>query len=228
VNLLREYVRRLVEEDKLEEKRTVAPSSIIYCDMDGVLVDFETGTVELLNRLLDDPQALDSTAGKTYHKTLRKLHNELGTEWRLRGRPDMNIKPVRNFMFAVISENPGKFFGSLSPLADGVGELWSFLNSTGHAVKLLTAGVPGRQEAPTSEQGKKMWAVENLSPPPEDVILRPAAQKVEFATSAGVPNVLIDDKVSTVQAWNDAKGIGVLHIPGGSSATIARLQELGL
>ena len=81
---------------------------------------------------------------------------------------------------------------------------------------------------PTAAEGKKAWAMENLSPPPVEVILSPAKQKAGAATSGGVPNVLIDDKVSTIQAWNDAGGIGVLHIPGGSSATISRLQELGL
>jgi hypothetical protein len=196
--------------------------------MDGVLVDFETGTVELLNSLLDDPQAIASTAGKTYHKTLRKLHGEFGTEWRLRNASDINVKPVRNFMFAVISENPGGFFGSLSPLSDGVGELWSFLNSTGHTVKLLTAGVPGRQDASTAEEGKKAWAMENLSPTPQEVILRPARLKADFAMQSDVPNILIDDKASTIQSWNDAGGIGVLHVPGDSSGTIARLRELGL
>ena len=227
MSLLREYIRRLVEEAGLEGKKVVEPNTIIYCDMDGVLVDFETGTVELLGDLLDNPAAL-SSVGKTYHKTLRKLHKELGPDWRPRSRSDLDIKPVRNFMFAVISENPGRFFGSLLPLADGVGELWSFLNSTGHTVKLLTAGVPGRQDAPTAEEGKRAWAMENLSPSPQEVILRPAKLKADFATRGNVPNILIDDKASTIQSWNSAGGIGILHVPGNSSGTVARLRELGL
>ena len=101
------------------------------------------------------------------------------------------------------------------------------MNSTGRVVKLLTAGVPGKPEAPTSEEGKRMWAMQ-LDPSPQEVILKPAKQKAEHAVLDGVPNILIDDKVSTIQSWNDAGGIGIPHIPGGSSATIARLQELGL
>ena len=73
-----------------------------------------------------------------------------------------------------------------------------------------------------------MWAMENLDPTPVEVILSPASQKAGSATSRGVPNVLVDDKASTIQAWNDAGGIGILHTPGGSSSTIAKLQELGL
>jgi hypothetical protein len=131
-------------------------------------------------------------------------------------------------MFAMISEDPGGFFGVLAPLADGVNQLWPYLNSTGRVVKLLTAGVPGKSGMSTAAEGKKLWAVENLSPPPAEVILSPAAQKVGFATLGDVPSVLVDDKISTIQSWNDAGGIGILHVSGGSSETITRLQGLGL
>jgi len=222
---LRNFIREAVA---AEVSPRVQPSSVIYCDMDGVLVDFEAGTIKLLNSILDGEKIPGAKRGKSYWKTLRKLHNELGEDWRPQGRPDLNLKPARNFMFAVISENPGGFFGALPPLSDGVNQLWPYLNSTGHTVKLLTAGVPGRSEMPTAEEGKKMWAMENLDPPPKSVILSPARQKAENAAPGDTPNVLIDDKASTIQTWNAAGGIGILHTPGGSSVTIARLQEIGL
>jgi hypothetical protein len=223
MKLLREYIRRLLIETGGTMPQ-VQPGSVIYCDMDGVLVNFEAGAVSLINSALDGEYDL----GRGASKTLRKLRTALGEDWRAQSRADLNIKPVRNFMFAMISEDPGGFFGALSPLADGVNQLWPYLNSTGHTVKLLTAGVPGKLGMPTAGEGKEMWAMENLDPPPQEVILSPASQKAGSAISGGAPNVLIDDKVSTIQTWNDAGGIGVLHTPGGSSATIERLQELGL
>jgi len=233
ISLLHDYIREVIE---MKRSPIVESQTIIYCDMDGVLVDFETGTVSLLNSLLDDEKILDAKKGKTFWKTLRKLHNELGETWRVQSRADLDLKPVRNFMFAVISENPGGFFDSLPPLPDGLHKLWPYLNSTGHTVKLLTAGVFGNPEMPSAEAGKKMWAIKYLKPSPGEVILSTAKQKVEFAVSdGGVPNVLIDDKISTIQSWNDAteaagfgRGFGILHIPGGSAATILRLKGLGL
>jgi hypothetical protein len=225
MKLLRKYIRELIQEVVIESTSTVQPETVIYCDMDGVLVNFETGAVSLLNSILDNETSLD-TGSKKYQKTLRRVQRDLGPEWRAINRADLNLKPVRNFMFAVISGDPGGFFSSLAPLPDGVGELWPFINSTGHTVKLLTAGVTGNPEMPTAEEGKRMWAMENLRPRPSEVILSPAAQKPGFAVSDGIPNILIDDKVSTINGWNQRGGIGILHVPGGSSATIARLQKM--
>ena len=223
MNLLREYIRGLLIEAGGPMPQ-IQPESVIYCDMDGVLVNFEVGAISLINSALDGEYAL----GRGADKALGKLHDVLGEDWRAQTSADLRIKPVRNFMFAMIAENPGDFFGALPPLLDGANQLWPYLNSTGHIVKLLTAPVMGKPGMPTAGEGKEMWAMENLDPPPQEVILSPARQKVGSAVSAGISNILVDDKASTIQSWNDAGGIGILHIPGGSSATIARLQELGL
>jgi len=223
VNLLREYIRGLLIEAGGPMPQ-IRPESVIYCDMDGVLVNFEAGAVSLINGALDDEYVLGRRAGKA----LGKLRTMLGEDWRAQNKADLNIKPARNFMFAMISEDPGGYFAALPPLTDGVNQLWPYLNSTGHTVKLLTAGVSGKLGMPTAGEGKGMWAMGNLDPQPQEVILSPAREKAGFATSGGVPNILVDDKVSTIQAWNDAGGIGILHTPGGSSATIAGLQGLGL
>jgi hypothetical protein len=65
-------------------------------------------------------------------------------------------------------------------------------------------------------------------PLPTEILMSPATEKARHATTGDVPNVLIDDKPSTVDAWNDAGGVGILHSPGGSAATVRQLQELGL
>ena len=60
------------------------------------------------------------------------------------------------------------------------------------------------------------------------IIIIPAKNKKEYAVTAGIPNILIDDKPSTVQAWNSAGGIGILHQPGRSAATVSELIRMGL
>jgi hypothetical protein len=230
MNLLREYIRGIMEAEETELQATpeVHPESIIYCDMDGVLVDFQTSTIDLVNTLISGEPVPGIYPDKNYLRLLGKIEDELGADFVVSSGTDLSLKPVRNFMFHVIGMDPGGFYASLPPLEDGVNQLWPFINGTGNTVKLLTAGVKGRGGGRTSKEGKTMWAMENLSPSPSEVIETPATQKSESAEAGGIPHILIDDKASTIQSWNDKGGIGILHVPGGSSATIARLQELGL
>ena len=79
-----------------------------------------------------------------------------------------------------------------------------------------------------SLEGKTAWVEEWLTPQPSEIIITPAVQKIQFATSNGIPNIIIDDRKSTVDSWNSAGGIGILHAPGGSASTIEKLKELGL
>ena len=209
----------------------IPPASVVYCDMDGVLVDFETAVVGLLNRLLDGEPLAGAEMSKGYFKRLRKVQSELGPDWRAQDRPDLNIKPVRHFMMSAIGANPGSVFASMPPFRDGVDQLWPFLTSSGHIVNILSAPITSRAGAAmSSEEGKARWVEEWLDPisPPNEVLIVPAAQKADYAVRGGVPNVLVDDKASTVNAWNDLGGIGILHTPGNSGATIRALQELGL
>jgi len=223
MNTLREYIREV-----MEAIPQIQPESQIFCDMDGVLVDFETAVVDLVNHVLDGGSLSGVPLSKGYHKRLRAVINQLGPDWRARSRPDLNIKVVKNFMMGAIGANPGPVFAEMSSHPDAIAELWPFLNSTGHRVILLSAPIRARNEETMSAgEGKKIWA-EQLSPPPADIIIAPATQKVEYATTNGIPNILIDDKISTVDAWNVAGGIGILHIPKQSGATIRQLEELGL
>ena len=47
MNLLREYIKEV-----METTPQLQPGSQIFCDMDGVLVDFETAVIALLSSLL--------------------------------------------------------------------------------------------------------------------------------------------------------------------------------
>lgn len=222
MNLLREYIRETLQSPEVQ------PESVIYCDMDGVLVNFEEAVVNLVNNLLDGGHT-GVERSKGYEKRLRKVREELGPQWRAKNRPDLDIKPVRNFMMGIIGANPGPVFAEMKPHMDALTSLWPYLTSSGHTVNVLTAPIRARsQDVMSAEEGKELWVSRWLSPSPSTVIMSPAAQKAQYAVSGDVPNILIDDKASTIESWNQAGGIGILHTPGGSPATVARLQELGL
>ena len=220
MNLLREYIR-----EALEAPPVIQPGSQIFCDMDGVLVHFESAVVELVNHILDTGEIPGVASTKGHRKRLYWVQNELGKDWRATQRSDLDLKPVRNLMFSAIGQNPGPVFASMPPWPDALSSLWPYITSTGHTVNILSAPIRARVGAPsTTEEGKIAWIEKWLKPAPADIIITPAVSKVDYATSNGVPNVLIDDRASTVDAWNDAGGIAILHIPGGSSATIKKLE----
>jgi hypothetical protein len=197
--------------------------------MDGVLVNFEEAIVTLVNDLLDGAPLPGVEISKGYEKRLRKVREELGPQWRAKNRPDLDIKSVRSFMMGAIGSNPGPVFAEMPPWPDALGTLWPALVGSGHTVNVLTAPIRARSaDVMSAEEGKELWISRWLKPSPSTVIMSPAAQKSQYATSGDTPNILIDDKASTIMAWNDKGGIGILHTPGGSSATVKQLQRMGL
>jgi len=225
MSLIRQYIKEVLDPSVIP----VDKSSQIFCDMDGVLVHFESAIVDLVNQILDTGEIPGVPSSKGHRKRLNWVRRELGPDWRASSRPDLDLKPVRNMMFSAIGANPGPVFASMPPWPDALAELWPYITSTGHIVNILSAPIRARDSATmTAGEGKTIWVERWLNPQPSEIIITPAVQKVEYATSGEIPNILIDDKKSTVDAWNAGGGIGILHYPGGSSATIAKLKEIGL
>ena len=215
----------------------VSNETIIYCDMDGVLVDFAPAAVDLCTRILDD--SIDSETylqSNTIKKAIRRIRKEMGSDWRPGTEEDLDGGPIKKLYFAAIGFAPGKFFASLKPLPDAMELLWPYINNSNHEVKLLSAPIQIRQgyspveEATimTTEEGKKQWADKWLNPPPSEVIITPARFKQDCAKSGMIPHILVDDRVETIREWNAHGGIGILHITGDSAGTIQKLKQAGV
>jgi len=232
-------IRTIIREEL--ERPTVDPAAVIYCDMDGVLVDFVAGAVTLAAQIISGDIGEEWVRqSKSMRRALRDIHAEHDDNWRPTTSADLDLAPVRALMFAAISFAPGKFFSGLRPLPDGLSTLWPYITSTGHDVTLLTAPVGRRTKGDldagmSAGDGKKLWADNWLRPSPVDVVISAARSKPSNAVSGNVANILIDDKASTIKAWNDAtdaaglgRGYGILHVTGGSSQTVQQLQALGI
>jgi FMN phosphatase YigB (HAD superfamily) len=172
---------------------------VIFCDMDGVLVDFDEGYKEL--------------TGVTTQHADSQGKNEF---WKLY-RDSLKDKDI--------SER--SYWANLDWMPDGK-QLWDYIKEYNPYVLTAPSvnfDIPFEEryklENNESMQGKTEW-VQRL-PNMRKIYFRSAARKADFA---GPNKILIDDRKDTIDSWNANGGIGILHTS--TANTIKQLQELGL
>jgi len=184
--------------DLLLEKSDYTPKYQIYCDMDGVLTDFEKRFITLLRKEGPKYYSKAVIAQVTRPKHFDKLEGS-AEFWKF------------------IDQYIGLEFWSEMPWMPNGVQLWNFIQPYGP--KLLTS--PSRDN--TSRLGKRLWVKENLSPAPE-VLFRFGDAKADFANEN---SILIDDKPSNLRAFASKGGIAVECKDGDVSSVINELKQLG-
>jgi len=185
----------------------------IYCDMDGVLVDFVTGAVDRIN------QELDNLAGEGKH------HKHLVVSLKQKGRKyvepgdisqtsSKRIQVARKYMYKLLANNT-KFWSELPWMEDGQ-RLWSYIGQYNPYI-LTTPMEKG------SESGKEAWIRKNLNPFPMKIYMSDEKYKHAIGED-GKPNILIDDFPQNTVPWVDRGGIAILH--KSADETIQKLQAL--
>jgi len=92
-----------------------------------------------------------------------------------------------------------------------------------HDYEMLTAPSIKKESLMGKGLWIRNWAKKGLFPSKPKVNYKPAKNKHHFAA----PNhILIDDKQSTIDSWNAAGGIGILHTSAGN--TINQLKKIGI
>jgi len=187
----------------------------VYCDMDGVLVDFESAAIEQINRDIKN----ETIAGINIDK-LRKKLSDLGRDEII--KQDLNkmdkenrIQAARNYMYRRFDDDE-EFWANL-PWVEGGKELWSYISKFNPYI--LTAPMKGEG----SKRGKDIWIQKNLNPPPEKVYM--SHKKYNWAVDTdNNPNVLIDDFTTNTIPWEEHGGVAILHTD--TSSTIQELERL--
>jgi hypothetical protein len=182
------------KDEEMREKKYV-----IFCDMDGVLVDFDEGYKQLTGVTT---QHADSQGKDEFWKLYRdSLKNK------------------------DISER--SYWANLDWMPDGK-QLWDYIKEYNPYVLTAPSvnfDIPFEEryklENNESMQGKTEW-VQRL-PNMRKIYFRSAQRKADFA---GPNKILIDDRKDTIDSWNANGGIGILHTS--TANTIKQLQELGL
>lgn len=184
--------------DLLLEESDFIPKYQIYCDMDGVLTDFENRFVTLLRKEGPKYYSKATIAQVTRPKHFDKLE---GTEefWKF------------------IDQYIGVEFWSKMEWMPNGKALWNFIQP--YNPKILTSP----SEDNTSRLGKRLWVKDNLVPAPE-VLFRFGEAKSDFANENAI---LIDDKPSNLEAFAAKGGIALEVKDGEIQSVINKLKKLG-
>jgi hypothetical protein len=175
----------------------------IYCDMDGVLVDFEQGVVDYITDKIMAGQA----------EELRKaIKREYITKGDLSGVGKNKL--VRDYMYEQLS-NAADFWENL-PWTQNGQQLWAAIAP--HNPNILTTPM-----GYGSEIGKQAWIDKNLSLPSKKVFM--SRNKYRWANKT---NILIDDWTKNTIPWEEHGGIALLYKDSEIEKTLSRLRELGL
>lgn len=187
----------LLEAYPLPEQKEVPPYKI-YCDMDGVLTDFEKRFHQKLNEIGPDYYPMKDIEKVVKPKDFEDI---------------FGIEEFWNFIDGIVGVS---FWVGMDWMPQGK-ELWNFISP--YKPDLLTS--PSKNN--TSRLGKNLWAKNQLSPKPK-VIFAYSADKQRYANEN---SILIDDKKSNIKEWI-AKGGIAFRVKGGDiGPAIQGLKELG-
>ena len=184
--------------DLLLTEEDFNPPYQIYCDMDGVLTDFEKRFVTLLRQ--EGPKYYSKA---TIAQVTRPKHFD-------------KIEGTVEFWKFIDQYIGMEFWSDMEWMPNGR-QLWDFIQPYGP--KLLTS--PSRDN--TSRLGKRLWVKNHLIPAPE-VLFRFGDAKSDFANEN---SILIDDKPSNLVAFASKGGIAIECKDGDVSSVIEQLKELG-
>ena len=196
MKLLLENWREYLKEEEQEYE--------IYCDMDGVLVDFELGAVEYITS--------DLKSGKA-----AELGEELGRDY-IDKEDIKSNKAVRNYMYKELQHN-ADFWEKLPWMPNGR-EVWAAIAPYDPIILTTPMGYG-------SEIGKQAWIdkhlVKEMGLPPKKVFM--SREKHLWANK---DSILIDDWTKNTIPWEEHNGIAILYRDSDIEKTLSRLRELRL
>ena len=179
----------------------------IYCDMDGVLVDFVAGVVDKIMADIDDPSipTHKPTGGILPMGRLRQALEDQGQDtidasyFGIEKSSDPVKKAVKNYMYKAIGDDR-HFWATLPWMPEGK-QIWDMIKD--HDPFILTSPMGSE-----SQLGKQDWIDANLSPIPRQVFF--SHEKYEHAA----PNhILIDDFLNkNITPFRAAGGVGIHHV----------------
>jgi len=195
----------------------------LFCDMDGVLVNFEGGVLEHMNQRL---QELKDQPDHPDYKLARSAAKELGgwdvviNKWHIaRSDQEGSLKRnyrTRDFMYRLV-EDDVDLWANLG-WEKGGKQLWNYIKDI-PGLEILSAPM-----AEGSKVGKRIWVERELGLPGSKVNL--ADSKKPYGEWNGKQGLLIDDRDKYVNEFRAGGGIAIKRNQDDVHNTIRQLQAL--
>ena len=184
----------------------------IFCDLDGVLVDFYKGIENAIKGKA--PQK----ASERYLASQEKARESLGgatlKECHLDKKSDDFKKPVRDFMQRAMSSN--RHFWMNLPWTKEGKRLWNFIEKYDPIILSRPVDLE-------SVIGKKVWVKRNLDLVKDRVQIR--YDKSKYTDYDGKTGLLIDDYIKNITSYGE-KGGETIHFKDVDTA-IEKLKNYG-
>lgn len=163
---------------------------VLYCDLDGVLADFETGFINYYNKIMDESKV---------YKKLDDLISSIGEKE----------------FYQVLNSAPSDFWSGLEFYKNGK-SIWSKIKHYNPIILSSPAksefSVNGKIEWIENHLGKDVRYIINSE---KQNYVKDNYLLLDY--EIGKPKVLIDDYKVNITKWESAGGFGILHRVVGES-----------
>lgn len=203
--------------------------------MDGVLVDFAGGVVEVLQQVLED--------GDTSRRQFRRLINYEGPDRQepitaafieeitgikdAKGERTKWMKRINDAVFAIVGTGGHAYWSSLPPLP-GYQQMIEHAQDLVGIENVYVCTAPVQDKTGGCESGKRQWIADNTTVPANQVYVTEDKPSV-LNDFPGETCILIDDRTKYVNAWKSGGGIAIRHVPPATMSTVQNtLSQLNL
>ena len=173
------------------------------CDMDGVLCDFASGAVKIVNHTLKRKDRFKLVDKETYNlieRAIEEIGKDQATYHDIRiGTPHKNLRTLMKNL----CRNNEDFWANLEWMEGGQ-EIWNAIKN--HDPYILSAPMGKSKE---SKAGKIRWVQKNLGIPVDNIILDD--DKYHYTKFGNRTGVLIDDMDFNINPYRKHGGVAIHH-----------------